>query len=265
MPTTMTASAQLDYAPAPPKRRKWLHRSVALIILLVIGAASWRWGGVAWHQARLLYWQRQCLRYTAPADQIVYEEDPTIAAKLLAGDPQYSPYPLKRGSLTGPATGSPINAAAFVPACWPRFESANNVATTMIQWGRAYGAVAFLHERVSASGHRRLVCVRYFPDTNTFVASFLNGYNYNTGAIAPATLTKPPAQAMRTYVIDVISGWPRHPPLVRMYAGQIDLNDSSRFTIRYEMWGQTDTLDGRLDDNDDVTLTPRKLPQDPSP
>lgn len=107
--------------------------------------------------------------------------------------------------------------------------------------------------------------MRYFPDTDTFVAGFINGYNYKPEVITPATLTKPPTQAVVGYAIDVISGWPRHPPLVRMYAGQIDPNDSSRFTIRYEMWGQTDTLDGRLEDNDNVTIAPRKLPQDPSP
>lgn len=258
----MTTSAQLDYAPAPAKRRKWLRRCVLLITLLGVSAACSRWGGAAWHQARLLYWQRQCLRYTTPADQIVYDEDPINAAKLLAADSQYAPYPLKRGGISAPSAGLPVNAAAHVPACWTRFESLTNTPVA-IQWARGYGSIAFLHERVSPSGHRRLVGVRYFPDTNSFVASFLNGYNCNTEAITPATLTMPPAPAMRAYLIDVLSGWPRHPPMVRMYAGQIDPNDPSRFTIRYEMWGQTDTLDGRLEDNDDVTLTPRKLPEDP--
>ena len=49
----------------------------------------------------------------APADQIVYDEDPTNAAKLLAADPQYSPYGLKRGTLSAPHSGSPVQAAAM--------------------------------------------------------------------------------------------------------------------------------------------------------
>jgi hypothetical protein len=262
MPVLPTTSAPLDYAPAPPTRRKWLRRSISLFLFLGIGAASWRWGGAAWHQARLLYWQRQCLRYTAPADQIVYDEDPINAAKLLAGDSQYGAYALKRRSGPTPVTGSSVNAAARVPDCWLRFGS---ITATTPKWGRGNGAVTFLHERVSRSGHRRLVCVRYFPEADTFVASLINGYNYSADAITPAAFTKPPVRALLVYVIDVLSGWPRHPPMVRMYAGQIDPNDSSRFTIRYQMWAQSDTLDGRLEDNDDVTLTPRKLPQDPLP
>jgi len=264
MPSAPMIPARLDYAPAPPKRRKWLRRSVFLIFLLGVGAVCWRWGGAAWHQARLLYWQRQCLRYTAPANQIVYEEDPVNAAKLMATDAQYAPYPLKRRTQSESFTAAPVNAAAYVPACWARFESASNPLVSL-QLGRAYGAIVFLHERVAPSGHRRLVSVRYFPDIDTFVAAFINGYNYSTETITAATLRSPPTPAMRAYAIDVLSGYPRHPPMVRMYAGQIDPNDPSHFTIRYEMWGQTDTLDGRLDDNDDVTLTPRKLPQDPSP
>jgi hypothetical protein len=63
-------------------------------------------------------------------------------------------------------------------------------------------------------------------------------------------------------MIDVISGWPKHPPKMRMYAGQIDPNDASHFTIRYEIWGQSDVLDGYLDDKDQVTLKPRQLPVD---
>jgi hypothetical protein len=49
-----------------------------------------------------------------------------------------------------------------------------------------------------------------------------------------------------------------------MYAGQPDPADPSHFTIRYQMWGQEDVLDGRLDDNDNVTLTPRHSPQMPA-
>jgi hypothetical protein len=59
-----------------------------------------------------------------------------------------------------------------------------------------------------------------------------------------------------------MSGFPRHPPRVRIYAGQVDPDDAAHFTIRYEMWGRSDVLDGRLDDNDNVTLTPRKSPTD---
>ena len=39
-----------------------------------------------------------------------------------------------------------------------------------------------------------------------------------------------------------------------------DSADPSHFTIRYEMWGKSDVLDGRLNDDDSVTLEPRHPP-----
>jgi hypothetical protein len=61
-------------------------------------------------------------------------------------------------------------------------------------------------------------------------------------------------------VWDVEVMFPTTPPQVRIYAGQVDPADASHFTIRYEMWGQTDVLDGRLDNNDGITLRQRSQP-----
>ena len=49
-------------------------------------------------------------------------------------------------------------------------------------------------------------------------------------------------------------------PAMRVYAGQIDPNNPSHFTIRYEAWGQQDVLDCWLDDRDEVTYKPRNFP-----
>ena len=95
----------------------------------------------------------------------------------------------------------------------------------------------------------------------SFASCFIEGYNFEQKVLSPATLTLLPAEKPRAYMIDVLSGWPRHPPNVRVYAGQPDASDPSHFTVRYEMWGKSDVLDGRLDDKDNVTLTPRNPPQ----
>ncbi len=49
-------------------------------------------------------------------------------------------------------------------------------------------------------------------------------------------------------------------PLVRVFAGQADPNDESKFTIRYQMWGKEDVLDGSLDDAGNVWLNARNPP-----
>jgi len=254
----------LDYAPAPRRHWKWTGRIVLGLLVVATAVCAWRWGPYAWRQTKLLYWQRQCMNYSASADKVVYEEEPAAAAALLNG-PDYSPYGLKRAPApNGPVT--PVQAAAFDPLCWRRLGTFTTMPTRMFTGpgvsGGAGGDV-FLHERVSPAGHHRLVCVCYAPAANTFSASFIEGFDYAAFVSPPATWTTPfvPTQLSPPY--DVISGLPRVPPLVRMYAGQPDPADPAHFTIRYQMWGQEDTLDGQLKDDDQVTLTPRDLPKMP--
>ena len=49
----------------------------------------------------------------------------------------------------------------------------------------------------------------------------------------------------------------------RVYAGQVDPNDPSHFTIRYQIWGQEDIVDGRLDNTGKLTLKQRNPPKPP--
>jgi hypothetical protein len=260
MATTSSESPQLDYAPAPPTRRRWLRRSFLLLVILAAVFVAWRFGPSMAQQARLLYRERACLNYSASPDQVVYEEDPTLATKLLISGSEYTTYPIHRAPQANQNPPPAFTAAAHVPACWWAYPTL--IGPSMMQASRVYGAIAFLHERLSPGGNHRLVCIRCFPDPSTFVAQPIDGFNYDSTVVTRATLTQRPKVAMRIYTIDVISGWPKHPPNMRIYAGQIDPNDPSHFTIRYEMWGQTDVLDGYLDDNDRVTLKPRQLPED---
>jgi hypothetical protein len=207
------------------------------------------------------------MEFSASADKVAYEEDPAAAAVLLKG-PEYSPYVLKRAPDPNmPATT--VQAAAFQPRCWRNLGTlATLPAATLFAggWGGAGGPgpIIFLHERISPAGHRRLVCVRYGPDPTTFQPEFIAGFDYDASVATPATLTKPPSFAQRFYGLDSLSELVRTLPLVRVYAGQPDPADPAHFTIRYQIWGQVDTLDGRLQDDDQVTLKPRHPPQWPS-
>jgi hypothetical protein len=206
------------------------------------------------------------MNYAMTADAVAYEEEPTAAAQLLKGS-EYSPYSLHRGSgYKLPAM--PALAAALIPSCWRSLTALGKLPTRSFLFAGSPSsggapAIIFLHERVSPVGHHRLVCVTYGPDTNTFQPAFIAGYDYDTCVASPATWTRPIASAQRGYLIDVLSGYPRTAPLVRIYAGQPDPGDPAHFTVRYQMWGQEDVLDGRLQDDDQVTLTPRHLPDWP--
>ena len=247
---------QLDYGLAPPQRRKRLVRGALVLAGLVLIAAGWQWGSVAWNRLPILYWQRQCLRYTATPDQVVYEEYPSQVPRLLSEG--YVRYTLMRGGKPDPTPATTFAAAAPFPRCWSRLTAL--VPPKSALPGSGSGAILFLHERTSPRGNRRLVCLRYFPETYSFCTQFIEAYNVEENIVTPGTLTSLPQTALHPRSVDVTSGFPRHPPLVRIFAGQPDPNNPARFTIRYQMWGQEDLLDGLLDDADQVTLTPRKPP-----
>jgi hypothetical protein len=258
----------LEYAKAPSRWPKRVLR-ILLALLPVAGAlAARQYGPYAWHQARLLYWQRKCLNFSMPTDAVVYEEEPTAAAQLLR-NPEYSPYILRREQDDKAPTAF-IQAAALTPHCWSTVCTIARIPF----WARGYVAggpsiggpasIIFLHERVSPSGHRRLVCLGYLPVCNTFQPAFIPGFDYVVCVVRPVTWTGQPVLAPpHGYAIEVKSSFPRHPPLVRVYAGQPDPTDSSHFTVRYRIWGQEDLLDGRLQDDDTITLTPRHPPDWP--
>jgi hypothetical protein len=255
--TNPTPSAEpIDYAPAP-RNRRWIYRVIFASLLLGLALVFWKEGPTWWRRTGILYWQHQCLQFSLSPDTVVYEEDPTEAAALLAGNPKYHPYPVQRRS-SQQAAPSSATAAALGVSGW------NNLASVL---PRSYSpltnpAVIFLHERISPAGHCRLVCVRYGPQRDTFNAEFYQGFNCDTFTVTPGTWTQPPTYTPQGWMVDILTGWPRKPPLVRIFAGQPDPNDPAHFTIRYRMWGQDDVLDGRLLDNDQVALTPRKEPSE---
>jgi hypothetical protein len=201
------------------------------------------------------------LQFSASPEQVAYEEDPAEVKKLLALGPEYSAYAVNRTESKDP--GMAFSAAAYVPKCWTKFGALSGPRYQ--PWaGTQYGSIVFLHERISPAGHRRLVAVRYQPETNTFNPQFIAGFNCDAQVITPATARTAPVNVTPAYAIDVISTWPKVPPKVRMYCGQIDPANVSHFTIRYEFWGKHDTLDGYLEDNDYITLKERKIPMPPS-
>jgi hypothetical protein len=248
-------AAPLDYAPAP-RNRRWIYRVIFASLLVGLSLVAWKWGPAWWRRAEILYWQHECLQFSLSPDTVVHEEDPTDAAALLAG-PKYHPYPLQRHS-SSQAAPSRATAAALGVTDWNKLTTVLPVPLPPL----IKPAIIFLHERVSPGGHRRLVCVRYSPRGDTFAAEFIQEFNCDTFTVTPGTWSQPPIYTPQGWLYDIETGWPRKPPLVRIFAGQLDPNDPAHFTIRYRMWGQEDLLDGRLLDNDRVTLTCRKQPME---
>jgi len=199
----------------------------------------------AWRQAKILYWQRQCMNYSAPPDQVVFDESPTATA-LIDSDLQYARLKLLRDTYA-PEPRKTV-AAAFAPVCLKRFTSVIPSIYTPQLLPIPDGAVLFLHERTTTSGRKALVTITYCPQDmgHTFQQRFTNLYCSSLGAFAFRTS---PAVNRPGLGEDIVPPEYVPSPNLRIFAGQVDPADESHFTIRYEMWGQSDVMDGWLVDS----------------
>jgi hypothetical protein len=181
-----------------------------------------RWAPEVWERVRMLYWQRQCMRYTAPAGQLVSAE------------------PLPYGGRTPPfvstAPDPPALAAfgPFVGGNWP---------------GPGAGPVIFLHERRTAGGVRRLVVLRRTPPGQrqswdiplSFTATLVEpgGLRASPGA----EIFQLPEAAPSAFGDRSTDG-----PLLRFFAAQVDAADDAHFVIPFELNGDRGLIDGWLRD-----------------
>jgi len=234
----MTA-APLDYAPGAPIRRRTRIRRVSLVVALVIATTVCvRYGPQTYRQARFLYLQHQCLAYTAPVDQVVYDEN--------------SPERLKQpGYIAMRTAATPV--AAYIA---PPLQTIGGVLPPIgTGAGRTAGsgATLFLHERRNAAGQSRLILVQRNP-----VPCLSPTFRYPMGlevfVFDPATW-----QTASRSLLDWRGGYcENHTDDLRIFAGQIDADDASHFTIRYEVKGKSGLIDGRLNKTGDGVIIDMK-------
>jgi hypothetical protein len=116
-------------------------------------------------------------------------------------------------------------------------------------------ALLFMHERKTPAGERRLVTLSFdgpaflFDQPRPFIAgSYRVNWAGKLGDYSGSRLSCPG-----------FAPPPDRP--IRFYAGQPDLIDASRFTIAAKI-GEGDALiDGRLNDDDTITLSLRTTPR----
>jgi hypothetical protein len=227
------STALLEYAPAPSVRRRRIRRVFALCIVVFITFVGFRWGRDVWSRASLLYDQRQCLRYTASADQVVFDADPARVA-LLASDPNYV--------IAGSAFRKPSQQ-------WLKIRPASAA------WRTTPTAMIFLHERKAGSITRLVMVERVVGSGQS--PYFITGYDVETHSITPASFGRPQLvdQQFPTALSVLDSIGPHRD--IRIYAGQADPADASHFTIRYEFRGKTHVANGYLRPDGHIEINAR--------
>jgi hypothetical protein len=242
----MTAqTVPLEYAPSVPIWwRRRLRRALAFIALLALVAAAIRWGPQICSHAKLLYWQRQCLRYEPPAAAVLFEADPTRAAAL------------KRQSVDYVATPNPIGAAYFHPLCLRQLESTRSI-TPVVQMTigstMVFGPVTlFVHELKSPLGKRRLVVVEGATHGNLYgLAHDLGCRVYEPAGIC---------SALKLKSIQFAGPWGGPYDPAPLGIGHPDPKDPSHFTLPYSYGKDSGTLDAYLSDDELIHFTRRDGP-----
>jgi len=214
---------------------------IIIIRLLIISAITFAavWAFRLIQQLQFLYEQRTWMRYTMPADKVLLAEN-TPDVLLLQKTAGYHKMDLLAPSMQAAACDIPKDVA-------------------VIPW-LAKSTIVFLHHLRATDNSERLVYVSLWPPQFAGLAPSFNPGHFGVQLIAfvmsPATLalgTRP------TFSNRLGNSGERDLPngTLRLFAGQPDPVDESHFTIRYELDGKPNIIDGWLMPDDTVKLEPR--------
>lgn len=240
----------LGYSQPPSRRGRRIILSIVAILVLAGSVATRRYHTELWRRSQIAYWERQCLRYSAAESVIAYDRIPTAPNRLAFANL--------------PSAGAPFPPARGIsPSCWTNFDSL--AGPFFVPPGpnvnRTPDAVIFLHERTSPAGKRFLVCVGAYSAFSNVRAVAMDVLA--SVAIDCSSWTAPPATVhYPSFGKPLHVGGDPRTVAKRVFAGQIDPKDSSRFTIRYTLDGKADVIDGAVDDNGNVVLTSRNPSRD---
>jgi hypothetical protein len=228
----------INYAPPLPlyRRRRFRLLLIVGVAAVVLTVLATEFLPLAWHHAQVLYWQRQAMNDAAQADQVVYESDPRAAARLI-----------KSGQCW--ANG---NEAIRVSQPWQHFYQ------LLSPPGRVPKATLFMHELRNGRGEPRLVVVEG-DEVGVSSEARMESFNKDLAIRMRATVVRPASpfsvpqelpESSRAFILGQFKD-------LRVYAGQLDAGDNSRFSIRLTADGQTRLIDGWLRDDDTVVLETR--------
>lgn len=235
--------AELDYGEQP--RRHWwrvVRRPARIILLAGLGALVGWW---VLTQGVYLYWQSRCLHYVAPADLVVYDDDPTEAQRTVGA------------ALATHTHGLLVNTGG---AASPGHRPVGRIIPEFKRTLLSYEGTMFLGWRTTPSGERKFAAVWPF----TFEGQ-PGGYELRLvhGSLKLASAI--PGSQMVMADADVSLLFVPAGKRLRVFAGQADPADPTHFTIQYELGGEPGVLDGFLRNDGLVDLRVRSGPATLSP
>jgi hypothetical protein len=182
-----------------------------------------QWARPAWSWVQVRLNERRASHYVGPPNHVVFDDDPNRIAGL---DP----------NLYLTTSMGHYSFATFNNNAWYEMQSA-----AFKPW------VAFLHARTSPDGTERIVAIYLSAsDDQLELKPYVTSPDERDHGYRDL--------AHNNVNLDLLHGVG---PTVRVFDGQIDSQDGSKFTIDIEVKGQRYTVDGQLLNKDIVTLQPR--------
>lgn len=244
MKQTESADSRPTLNYAPPKRRfrrpiMWTMIGLfAIILTLPLTMQLWHWADA---RLELRGLQNACRNFRAAPDVVVFDDH--------VGEMPFPSHPAYDGWWVSGYQGDD-------GSLYQRhMQSVSALDILARRNGSSWSpsATLFVHERVSPGGKRAIVGI------TTWGIRFGTRFDADVVVIQPAPFlgtAQPTGNAQNV----VIGAWPSRETMVRLYAGQPDPTEASRFTIAYQFGDQPGIIDGQLNDDLTVTLTPRTGP-----
>ncbi len=230
MDVTRMDQTKIDYSVGkmPWRRRRRTHRlliggALSLLALFVLSLVP-----RVVRFFRIVHWRSECMNYSPPADQIVYEEGVTPGMSVLEKGFDFAGFPVRTPNCL---------TELWKAKEWPDHERYPS--------DRPLQHPEFLHELRSLQRGAELVSVYFggWNDRRNWYFFFLV-YDLN-----------------ETFPSDAELEIPEHRlGTLRLFAGQRDPSDPAHFTLAYELEGQKGTIDGWLQNDKHVNLQIRDGP-----
>ncbi len=227
----------LKYEDTDACRRRVVRRRLlaALALLAALKLLMSTAGERAWTGALAQFWQARCLSHRLPQDRIAYVAAPAGAAlPAYLGDFSDASRPTWPGTVG--ASPYPIELAEYHTL----------TGAAGVPWASMPGPV-FLHGLRDPSGRRRLVTVYALANNPsgwwTLVACVREPLAF--GAPAPNA----PVVSTACWPLATVAGG-----VFAVFAGQPDLKDPARFTLRVRVNGRDQTVSGALRDDGTVSF-----------
>jgi hypothetical protein len=209
-----------------------------------------QFGPDAFNRARLLWVQSRCASFEFPKDTVVFDSEPSTSASLLADPDNYLAI---TDAQVWPLTG----VGRREPGCWVSLKGILFPGRNFWPPGPA-APKAMVHLLRSHKGVERLVAIIIAPSPPPSPSS---------NPIYPSASMGVVAAIVRPGGWNVFPRWDGNSVFLRegfdsarrlrFYSADLDPNDASRFSLRFEMDGRTGTIEGRLEDDGTVSLKVR--------